>query len=40
MLVVDITDQDENDQVKLGDEVVIVGKQGKEYISWEEFSEK
>ncbi|CAD8208006.1 unnamed protein product [Paramecium octaurelia] len=40
MLVVDITEQDQENQVQLGDEVVIVGKQGKEFISWEEFSEK
>mgnify|MGYP002636792233 CR=1 FL=1 len=40
MAVVDITDQDKTNPVQLGDEVVIIGKQGKEEISLAEFASK
>ena len=38
LAVVDITDQDKNNPIQLGDEVVIIGKQGEEEISIEEFA--
>lgn len=40
MVVVDITDENPKHPVKLGDEVVIVGKQGSEEITWSEFAKK
>ena len=40
MVVVDITDQDVKHSVKLGDEAVIVGKQGNQEITWSEFAKK
>mgnify|MGYP003477779478 CR=1 FL=1 len=40
MVVVDITDQDPKHLVKNGDEVVIVGKQGNQEITWSEFAKK
>ena len=40
MVVVDITDQDKENPVKLGDEVVLIGKQGNEEISLEGFAAK
>ena len=38
MVVVDITDQDKNNPVQLNDEVVIIGKQGNQEITIEEFA--
>lgn len=38
MVVVDITDQDKNNPVQLNDEVVIIGKQGSQEITIEEFA--
>lgn len=38
MLVIDVTDEDPQNPVKLGDEVVLVGKQGKQRITWDEFA--
>jgi alanine racemase len=40
MIVVDITDQDKNNPVQIDDEVVIIGQQGKEEITLEEFASK
>lgn len=40
MVVVDITDQDAKHPVKLGDEAVVVGKQGNQEITWSEFAKK
>ncbi|MCK4236817.1 MAG: alanine racemase, partial [Candidatus Krumholzibacteria bacterium] len=40
LLVVDITDQDKNNPVQLNDEVVLIGKQGDQEISLEEFAAK
>lgn len=40
MVVIDITDEDKSNPVKLGDEVVLVGKQGKEQITWDEFASR
>lgn len=40
MVVVDITDEDAKHPVKLGDEVVIVGKQGNQEITWSDFAGK
>jgi len=40
MIVVDITGQDRNNPVQIDDEVVIIGKQGKEEITLEEFARK
>ena len=37
MLVVDITD---NDNVNIGDQALLVGKSGNEYISWQQFSDQ
>lgn len=37
MVVVDVTGQDDEDKVQLGDEVVIFGRQGDQEISWEEL---
>ena len=38
MVVVDITDQDEGNPVQLNDEAVIIGKQGNQEITIEEFA--
>lgn len=40
MIVVDITDQDKDNPVQINDEVVIIGKQGKEEITLEDFAAK
>lgn len=37
MVVVDVTGQDEEHKVRLGDEVVIFGRQGDQEIGWEEL---
>jgi alanine racemase len=39
MVVVDVTGQDPDDKVRLGDEVVIFGRQGGERIRWEELED-
>ncbi len=38
MIVVDITDQDKKDPIQLGDKVVLIGKQGDNEITLEEFA--
>ncbi|MFH1790698.1 MAG: alanine racemase C-terminal domain-containing protein, partial [Candidatus Omnitrophota bacterium] len=38
MVVIDVTDQDKKDPVQLGDEVVLIGKQGDKEITLEEFA--
>jgi alanine racemase len=38
MVVVDITDQDKKDPVQLGDEVILIGRQGDKEITLEEFA--
>ncbi|GAB4221731.1 MAG: alanine racemase [Francisella sp.] len=40
MLVVDITDEPENNKVKIGDQALLVGKSGNEYISWNQFAKQ
>lgn len=40
MVVIDITDEDPKNKIQLGDEVVLVGKQGKQQITWDEFSQR
>ena len=40
MVVVDITDQDKKDPVQLGDEAVLIGKQGGQEITFEDFIAK
>jgi len=39
MVVVDITDKPKNGIVNIGDQAIIVGKQGDEYITWKHFAE-
>ena len=40
MVVIDITDEDPHNKIQLGDDVVLVGKQGKEQITWDEFAKR
>ncbi|HBM16675.1 MAG TPA: alanine racemase [Lentisphaeria bacterium] len=40
MVVIDITAQDEKNRIQVGDEVVLIGKQGKEKITLEEVANK
>lgn len=40
MVVIDITDQDPKNKIQLGDEVVLVGKQGNQEITWDEFAKR
>jgi alanine racemase len=40
MVVVDITDEDPRNKVQLDDDVVLVGKQGKQQITWDEFASR
>ncbi|MBY7734175.1 alanine racemase [Francisella philomiragia] len=40
MLVVDITDEPKDKMVKVGDQALLVGKYGDNYISWEQFAQQ
>ena len=40
LVVIDITDEDPKNRIQLGDEVVLVGKQGKQQITWDEFARR
>ena len=40
MVVIDITDENPRNKIQLGDNVILVGKQGKEQITWDEFAKR